>query len=153
MKIWIAGLALLALATPVRADDKPTIYNHAAVPANDLDKKLTAALAARFTVVDVAEGDVYAAPKVLAGSLPSAARSETGEALHGYVLVAYVVSVDGLASDPIIVESTDPRLDRFALEAMRAWRFTPGSVNGKVVPTASGQEFDFLSDVSRPRSS
>jgi hypothetical protein len=147
MKILLLGVSLLALAAAVRAGDKPVAWNRADKPPSRLDAQLTAALASHFTVADVPDGAVYVSPQATAGSLPTRAKTESGEVLSGYVLVAYVITIEGRATAPSIIETTEPRLESFVVEALRDWRFTPGSIDGEAVAIASAQEFDFVSDV------
>ena len=147
MKSALACAALLVLASSLRLDDKPVAYNRADDPPSDLDRRITAALSPQFTVVDVAKGQTYVSPRPGTVSLPTRAKTAEGEVLSGYAFVAFAVLADGRASEPAIMESTEPRLQPFIAEAMREWRFTPGTIDGKPVAVATAQEFDFVSDV------
>ena len=147
MKSALACAALLVLASSLRADDKPVAWNRADTPPSDLDRRITAALSPQFTVMDVAEGQAYVSPRPITASLPTQAKTEAGESLSGYAFVAFVVLADGRASEPAILEITEPRLQPFIAEALRSWRFTPGTLDGKPVAIATAQEFDFVSDV------
>jgi TonB family protein len=65
--------------------------------------------------------------------------------LKGSVLVAYVITPDGQATDPVILKSSDERLDTFVIQAMEDWRFAPAKLNGATIATIAAQEFDFES--------
>jgi protein TonB len=56
--------------------------------------------------------------------------------IQGAVLLEATVLVDGSVSAVRIVRSIDPSfgLDRKAIEAIRAWRFRPGTYQGRPVP-------------------
>src|SRR5262249_48160973 len=89
----------------------------------------------------------YVEAKFLAGDLPKTAKTDSGESLSGYALVAYVIGTDGHASGLAVIETTEPRLEPFVAQAMHDWRFTPASIDGKPVAIAAAQEIDVISDV------
>jgi hypothetical protein len=140
MKILLACVALLALASAARAEDKPVAYNRADDPPSDLDRRITAALSPQFTVVDVAKGEAYVSPKPTAASLPTRAKTEKGEILSGYAFVAFVIMADGRASEPAVMDTIEPRLQPFIAEAMRAWRSLREHGGKPVAVTGAGLE-------------
>jgi TonB family protein len=75
--------------------------------------------------------------------MPGAQKDDKGVILGGYVLVAYIVETDGKAADPIVLKTSDERLSRAALEAMKQWRFKPGKIGSEEVATTAAQEFTF----------
>jgi TonB family protein len=75
--------------------------------------------------------------------MPRSVSNEWGQQVAGYVLVAYVVSAGGLVADPVVLKSSEPRLERAALDAMGGWRFKPGRLKGRAVATTAAQEFSF----------
>jgi TonB family protein len=77
------------------------------------------------------------------GGLPGTAHSADGEPLEGYVLVAYIISAEGLVEHPVVIKSTDAALNPTALAAMEEWRFAPGTLKGQPVATTAAQEFKF----------
>jgi len=50
------------------------------------------------------------------------------------VTVKVVIDIDGMVRQPSIVESPAPSASYAALEAVRQWRFRPGTSDGKPVP-------------------
>jgi TonB family protein len=136
----LALFASLATAGPA---DKPTAYNHVNPEHAALDERVKAALAPSFTIVDIADSTDYVQPKAKAGRLPCLASTPDGEPLGGAVLVAYVVSTEGLVISPIVLETTDERLDSVALKAMEEWRFEPATLKGAAIATTAAQPFTF----------
>jgi protein TonB len=49
------------------------------------------------------------------------------------VTVVFQVDTSGRVVDPRVAKSTDPAFDRAALEAVRQWRFEPGTRDGEPV--------------------
>ncbi len=112
-------------------------------PNTEIDEAVNVCLSRRFKIVDIHDSKAYAPPEPIAGSLPRYAGTVTGEQLSGYVLVGYAVTKEGLVAEPCVIKTTDKRLDSYALEAMKQWRFNPGKVNGETVATSAAQEFNF----------
>ena len=53
----------------------------------------------------------------------------------GPVLVKTVVGLDGVPRDIVVVKAPHPRLGEVSAEAVKDWRFRPGTLNGKDVET------------------
>ncbi len=51
----------------------------------------------------------------------------------GTVYVIFVVEPSGRVESPLVQSSTDPALDRAALNAVKQWKFEPGKRKGKAV--------------------
>jgi len=134
--------AVLGAATS-RAADKPTVYNHVKGEATEIDSLVNAALAPNFTIVDIPDSADYVQPKAKAGSFPRVALTASGEPIGGYVLVAYVITLDGRVANPVVLKSADQRLNSVATKAMEAWRFTPATFKGQSISTTAAQEFNF----------
>jgi hypothetical protein len=118
-----------------------TVFNRISPESVDIDAAAKKAYGCRYVFADVFGGLEKAQP--IAGGLPEAPSGPDGLLLSGKVLIAYIISVDGLAADPVVIESTDPRLTDVALRAMQSWRFKPASFNGRVVATLAAQDFPF----------
>lgn len=130
------------------AAEKPILYNKADGGDTPLDRAIKKVYADNYTIEDASLASGYQSPKPTAGGLPRSAQDETGELLAGYVLVAYVVSADGRAIDPVILSSSNEALNQTCLDTMKEWRFQPGSFKGKPVPTTAAQEFVFKAEKS-----
>lgn len=123
--------------------DKPIVRNHIARQASPLDEMIHKTYEAKFTVVDMRDPSNFVDPKPIAGGLPPSFKTATGEELKGYVLLAYVVSTEGRAIEPVILKSTDERLNPISLKAVEDWRFEPARLNGTAISTTAAQEFYF----------
>jgi len=120
------------------------VYNDIGGDASvTLDRAIKGAYGAHYTIVDMDRAKGYSGPRPTAGELPSTAAGPSGEPLAGYVLAAYIVTVEGVVADPVILKATDKRLGDVALEAMRRWRFSPATLNGSAVASTAAQEFTF----------
>lgn len=148
MKTNLLILVLLASAAFSDAADKPTIYNHVTGEESSLDRTVKAALAPKFSIVDIRDSPGYVGPKATAGGLPTIARTQSGELLSGYVLVAYVVTKEGRASEPVILKTTDERLNSISIKAMDEWRYAPAKLDDAAIATTAAQEFNFKIEVA-----
>jgi hypothetical protein len=137
---------LLACAASVHAEDKPTVYDHITKEGASIDKEINAALISKYTIITIEDSPTYINPKPTAGSLPHSAKTASGETLTGYVLVAYVVSAEGRAVDPVVLKTTDERLNSIATNAMADWHFEPAMLDGAPIATTAAQEFNFKDD-------
>jgi hypothetical protein len=46
-------------------------------------------------------------------------------------------------AEPVVLKTTDERLNSIAMKAMEDWRFTPATLNGAAIATTAAQEFNF----------
>jgi TonB family protein len=144
--IGITFLLSLESAFVLRAgpDLKPFVYNDVAGDGSqELDRSIKQAYSGRYTIEDTRAGDGYVEPSPTAGSMPGAIKDEKGAILTGYVLVAFIVGTDGKVADPVVLRTSDGRLEKAALDVMGQWKFTPGKVGGEPVATTAAQEFTF----------
>jgi TonB family protein len=143
VKMKLMLLTLLAGACICSAAEKPTIYNCVNNESSAIDPLVNAALAPKFTIVDIRDSADYVQPKPTAARLPRIARTPTGEPLGGYVLVAYVITTEGRVTDAVVLKSADERLNGIAMKAIEGWRFAPATLKGVAIPTTAAQEFTF----------
>lgn len=140
-------LALCFVAARAQQADvvgtKPIIYNHVTEDGAQYDQAIRDIYKGKFIIVDVRDSPSYTDAHVRAGGLPKTACTDAGEVLSGYIAVAYIVSVEGLATEPEVLKATDPRLMPFAFKAMKEWRFESARLNGKPIATTAIQEFTF----------
>jgi TonB family protein len=71
--------------------------------------------------------------------------------LEGTVLLTGVVDVDGTTKDMEVTGSLGLGLDEKALEAIRSWRFKPGTENDRIVPTFVTIPVDFVLPAKQTR--
>ena len=81
------------------------------------------------------------------GSGENRSRQYTDEAkaakIEGTVGLTIVVGIDQRAHDIKVTKSLDPGLDASAIASIKAWRFQPGTKNGKPVPVRAKIEVNF----------
>jgi len=150
MKITVVLISFFAASLLVRAADKPLAYDPPPKGTEDgasIDQAVNTALANKYAIVLLKNSADYAGPpKVKAGKLPSSYTTSSGETISGYVLIAYVVTADGRADDPVVLKTTNARLSHAATDAMTGWRFEPAKLNGTPIATTAAQEFNFKSN-------
>jgi len=120
-----------------------TVFNRITKQSREIDAALMAGYGCKYIFANVADTPALTRPSPTQGSLLSKLLDENGNRIVGRVMIGYIVSIDGLVVDPIVIESTDPRLTEAALKSMKAWRFAPAAFNGKSVATLAAQEFSF----------
>jgi TonB family protein len=78
---------------------------------------------------------------VVPPNYPSAAAQES---IEGKVMVKFVVTKEGAVREPIIVESSPEGVfDEAAIEAVKQYKFNPGTINGKAVDCIVIQPVNF----------
>lgn len=147
-KVTLLFVLLVLGSADLCAEDKLTVYNHITKETEAVDHQVSTALAAKFHVIDLPATSDYVKPVVTGGDMPTEALSKTGEKLKGYVFLAYVITADGHADSPIVLKSTDERLNESAFAAVKTWRFTPAKYQGQPVATTAAQEFIFKGEIS-----
>ncbi len=139
-----ASAALACVAALGQGVDKPILYNYMEGDGGiELDRTIKEAYGARYTIVDTTRADGYAEPVPVAGEMPKPPVNGQGQRMAGYVLVVFVVTRDGLVTDPRVIKSTHDDLRNASLAAMAGWRFKPGTLRGAAIATSAAQEFTF----------
>ena len=81
---------------------------------------------------------------LLQGALPSYPASALSENRGGWVLLSFMVGVDGRTSEVTVVNSQPHRVfDRAALDAVRRYRFKPATRDGAPVASQRQQRIEF----------
>jgi TonB family protein len=80
-----------------------------------------------------AVGNGVKAPIVKSHIDPSYTEAARIAKINGIVILGAVVGTDGLARDITVLKGLDPGLDSQAVQALKQWRFTPGTLDGKPV--------------------
>ena len=124
----LTGSAVVLLACNAVAGP-PLVY--ASLPA---EKEATLpgireAFGDRFTITPVTSRDGFVPAQVTTQSVHPYIRNV------GRVTLAAVAGVDGRLRDPIVVESTNPRLNLMMQNSMKNWRCVPARLGG--APVAS----------------
>lgn len=88
--------------------------------------------------------DVDTPPTVLRGTPPTYPYTAKRRHVEGKVLVRALIQVDGTATDAAIVESVPAGVfDQAVFKALARWRFKPGVLEGRPVPTWVVIPFEF----------
>jgi TonB family protein len=76
-----------------------------------------------------------AIPKLMKEVKPAYTMAAMGRQIQGIVHLVAVVEADGSVGIVRVVQSLDPKygLDESAMQALKGWRFTPATLNGKPV--------------------
>jgi protein TonB len=74
------------------------------------------------------------APKIVYRVDPKFSEEGRQKKRQGTVVLRMIVGVDGNTRDIKVLRSLDMELDEKAVEAVRLWRFEPGTRDGKAVP-------------------
>lgn len=82
-------------------------------------------------------------PKLLKNVPPNYSAEGIAQQIQGLVLLDAVVGIDGKVSDSRVVFGLLESLDREAREALKKWRFKPGTLDGSPVPTIVTIEMSF----------
>ncbi len=145
----VLGGGALTIHEPARAAasqtpaEKPVVYNHITESGAALDRVVHRTYEAEFKVVDFRDQDgVYFPPQLKYGFPPKAPADSRGVPITGKVVVIFIITKEGRVVKPVIIQSTDRRLNPRVLEALDQWAFEPARVNGRDVSTTGGEEFD-----------
>jgi hypothetical protein len=145
MKALAMISCLLFMTSVAFAQQKPIAYNNLSPGGRTpLDQAAHDALDGKYDVIDfeLAKHD-YKPPHPVAGSMPGTPKDSAGAPVHGYVMLAYVITFDGRAASPTIVKCTAAALCVAAIDATRGWRFDVATLDGRKVSTIALQEFNF----------
>jgi TonB family protein len=88
-------------------------------------------------------GPGIVAPKLLEKVEPQYTQEAKAAKIEGTVGLTIVVGTDQRAHDIKITKSLDPGLDTSAINSIKAWRFQPGTKNGKPVPVQAKIDVNF----------
>jgi protein TonB len=77
--------------------------------------------------------DLDQRPRAIAQSSPMYPAELRRRRVEGTVNIVFLVDTDGHVTNPTVEKSTDPGFERPALEAVRRWRFEPGTRQGRKV--------------------
>jgi TonB family protein len=83
------------------------------------------------------------APRLLFKREPMYSEEARIAGLEGRILLSIVVAEDGTAQNPRVIRGLGLGLDEMAIEAVRGWRFQPGTKEEKPVRVAATVEVNF----------
>jgi TonB family protein len=106
------------------------------------DNKSDAKSNAKSDEVYTAGGDVKA-PKIIHYVEPDFSPSSQEAYVEGVVRLSAIVNVEGLPTDLKILSGLNAEEDQTAVEALKQWRFKPGTKNGQAVRVRITVEINF----------
>ena len=155
-RVWMVILGAVALvegalmiselsgaASAQTPPEKPVVYNHITEAGAALDQLVHQTYEAEFKVVDFRDQDgVYVAPQLKYGFPPKAPFDSKKVPIEGRVVAVFIVTAEGRVAKPVILQSTDRRLNSAVFAALDQWEFVPARIDGRNVSTTGGEEFD-----------
>ena len=124
-----AALALALSVVTSIAGSKPTIYSSLQPDQENALRSIQAALNDRFNVALAPEREQFSPARVTKRMVHPYIREV------GRVTIAAVADVDGRLRDPVVIESTNPRLNIMMRDSVKKWSCEPARLNG--APVAS----------------
>jgi TonB family protein len=88
-------------------------------------------------------GGTFSPPVLLSRCEPVYTRQARNARVEGAVQLSVTVGPDGVPRELRVLRSLDAGLDRQAVEAVKAWRFQPGTKDGQPVSVTATIEVDF----------
>ena len=82
-------------------------------------------------------------PRLISKVEPKYTEEARAAKIQGTVVVQLVVNEYGFAEDLKIVKSLDEGLDQCAIDAIKQWKFEPGTKDGEAVPVFANIELNF----------
>ena len=89
---------------------------------------------------------VFVAPKVLKKVKPKYTAEALDEGIEGKVILLVVISANGSVKSAKVVKKLGYGLDQRALEASKAWQFSPATYGGKPIETSKKITVNFVLD-------
>ena len=126
----LAAAALTLCLATAGATGKRTVYSIKSAEGANAIRTAEEALGARFTIEPVAPSERFVAARFTRRTLHPYIREP------GRVTIAAVADVDGRLRDPVVIDSTNPRLHLMMLNSVKHhWKCEPARLNGTPVPS------------------
>jgi len=148
VSVFIAAGTLAVVTTPhaifaQTSRERPVVFNHITQAGAAFDRLIHQTYDTEFKVVDFSDLDgAYVPPRPVNDPRPAAPLNKKGAPVEGKVVVFFIVTTEGRIVRPVIINSSDLRLNRRVLETLTVWTFEPARVNGLQASTTAGEEFD-----------
>jgi protein TonB len=88
-------------------------------------------------------GPGIAPPRAIFAPDPDYPESARKHKIQGTCVLGVTVDECGAVRDVHVTRSTDKRLDQHSIEAVKQWRFTPATKDGKAIAVFTSVEVDF----------
>ena len=132
------------------APARPLLHMHIVGGEEDEnDRELKAAYESHYDIKMLGESPDYVQSRLVSGSRPRA-NDAKGKAIRGFVLLGYVVTESGRGERPVILKSTESRLDGPARQLLATFQFKPATWTGAAIRSAAVTPLYFESDEIPP---
>jgi TonB family protein len=85
-------------------------------------------------------------PEIVSRPVPEYPINLRAEGIGGKVIIAFVVDTDGTVPEAYIIRSTNPAFERPALDAVKQFKFHPGTLGGEAVSVRMQVPVEFSLD-------
>ena len=126
-----AALAAALFVVTSIAGSKRTVYSSLQPDQVNALPSIQAALSDRFTVAPPPPREQFSPARVTKRMVHPYIREV------GRVTIAAVADVDGHLRDPVVIESTNPRLNIMMTASVKKWKCEPARLNGAPVPSVT----------------
>ena len=119
---------------------RPMLYNFVNDAGADGERILQQSYGPRYTIVPATRASGIVPPKLTLQTYPLYGRVPGGP---GDAIVAFIVGPNGRVKDPVVVYSTQPRINRMVREMVSKWLWKPAQLNGAAVPAIVSHRVGF----------
>lgn len=149
MKLIVVALTLLAFFPGLGKAQKraehglPVVYNDVSAGVAAIDRDARKAYAGKFRIVEVTERDGFMAGRMKAMSDRFAdPRSMRQKKVPGKIVFLFVVTADGRAVEPRVLQSSHPRASDSLVSTLLVLRFVPARLRGVAVASVRSVEMN-----------
>ena len=82
-------------------------------------------------------------PRLVTGYTPDYPPNLLAAGVTGRAIIVFTINEQGLVTDLSVESSTAPEFSAAAIQALKEWKFSPATLNGKSIPMRSRQPFPF----------
>ena len=122
-------ISLEALEMSLNPGTGSSLSGNFALPGFNANQKSLGSL----DIFDI--GDVDEKPRAQKQAQPRYPTAARRAGKEGFVVVEFIVDVNGATTDIQVQQSSDPVFNQPTIEAIRKWRFSPGKKGNRVVKT------------------
>lgn len=138
--VVVLFLSVQAATAADPARGRPMLYSYVAAGGAEGERLLKEAYGARYTIVPARNASGLISPKLTSQTYPPYGRVPGG---NGKVVVAFIAAPNGHVKDPVILHSTNPRVNRMVREMVGKRLCKPTQLNGAPMATIVSQNMGF----------
>ncbi len=142
LAVFVVALCLTAPSLHGKEGRKPTVYNYVGKGPEQTVEPGLKPFYERFNVVNFTDDHGYTRSKCTKRLIPRPV-SDFGRYAKGFVSVGFIVTSNGRVIEPVVLRSTNRKLDNTVLETISQWRGTPALLKGVPIAILLYQDFKF----------